>query len=969
MLEINQKFGRYRIISILGSGGMGEVYLTEDTQLKRQVALKILNLKFSQNNEYQRRFTREAQAISALNHPNIVTIYEVGELEKIHYIAMEFVKGDSLRHLIQNREITLNKAVDIGIQTASALAAAHTAGIIHRDIKPENIVRRPDGIIKVLDFGLAKQTNHLTGKSDVDPDAPTQEHQLTIPGMIMGTAAYMSPEQARGKDTDERTDIWSLGIVLYEMIAGCVPFTGETKSDMMAAILKSDLPPLSVYNPDVPIELENIIAKSVSKNRDDRFFSVQELLLDLKSFQSELNTSIRSFKSDTAATGSFAKAELTNITLSSENTARRRSWWRLTAIPVILLLFGFVLWFLQRNDHTGEINPAFLSSSQVTSWKSDLGEDGSDRARFSPDGKLVAYIASKNGKNSIWLKQLGGGEPFTRKQDDAEDRSPIWSSDGGSIAFISNRGDRRGIWTTPALGGSPNLISPLDSNGRLIYWTKNGATVYFEMKQNLYTLTLATKQIIKLTDFDETKPVNRDFSISPDERKIVYADKTDGQKDLWSAGLHGENPVRLTNDEYDDSQPVWHPDGQRIIYNSTRNGVRQMCLAFLDGRRGVQFTFNDNDSIVSDISSDGTKILYTSNKDDSDLWGARFSDKTDFQVTSDIGAEFWQDAAPNGEDLVYQSAPWTSVGNKPYNSSVVAQKIKNDGQKNMLVPDGFNPQYSPDGKYIAFLHLDSGKISLWLTSSLGGDARQLTGEGVMFSGFSVLPFNRLQTQDFQWSPDSRSLVYYANRDGISNIWQTTIDGTGEKRLTNNEDKTLRFFNPLFSPDGNLTAWTGLSVDEQNKRHWSIWLSAQGNTNKIYQADSVLQIIGWEAAGDELLIKSVDGGNEIQLIPTDVNISQISLKSGEAHLISTLKRVYFFNIKMSPDRKTIAFVTRQNEGDVIQTLPSTGGSAKTLISGNDARVYFSNLTFAPDGKTIYFGKQANWQIISMINNFK
>ena len=969
MLEINQQFGRYRTISVIGSGGMGEVYLAEDTQLKRKVALKVLNLKFSQNEEYQQRFIREAQAISALNHLNIITIYEVGELEKIHFIATEFVEGDSLRVLIKEGKLTLDTIIEIGIGIGSALAAAHTAGIIHRDIKPENILRRTDDVIKVLDFGLAKQTLNLNEKGEIDPDAPTQAQQLTIPGMIMGTATYMSPEQARGTETDERTDIWSLGVVLYEMVAGCIPFTGETKSDMMAAILKSDVPPLSIHNPEVPHELEAIITKAISKKRDDRFSSVQEMLLDLKSLRSESNISSRSFKSNAAETGSFPKAEVTNLTSNAENTVRQRSRWRLAAIPAVLVLFGCLFWLLRQNNHAGEINPASLNSSQVTSWKSDLGEDGNSRARFSPDGKLVAYIASKNGKNSVWLKQIGGGEPFTRKQDDADDRSPVWSPDGGSIAYISNRGERRGIWTIPALGGTPTLLSEIDGGGQLIFWSKDGANIYFEMKQNLYALMLISKQIVKLTNFDEKQPVNRDFDVSPDEKQIVYADKTNGRKDLWTADLHGRNPVRLTDDEYDDSRPFWHPDGRRIIYNSTRNGVRQICLAFSDGRSSVQFTFNDNDSIVSDISGDGTKILYTSNKDDSDLWGARFSDKAGFQITSDIGTEFWQDAAPNGEDLVYQSAPWTSVGNKNYNSSIVTRKIKNDVQKNTLAPDGFNPHYSPDGKQIAFLRLEGGKINLWLTSASGGDARQMSSEGLLFGGFTMLPFNRFQTQDFQWSPDSRALIYCANRDGISNIWETTTDGAGEKRLTVNEDKTLHFLNPLFSPDGSRIVWTGLSVDAQNKRHWSIWMSENGSIGKTYESDVVLQIIGWSASGDELVVKSVNSGNEANTLPADVNISQISLKSGEPHLISTLKNIYFFNIQLSPDRKTVAFVTRQNDSDIIQTLPSTGGTAKTLVSGNDARVYFSNLTFAPDGKTVYYGKQANWQIISMIENFK
>ncbi|MEP7039913.1 MAG: DPP IV N-terminal domain-containing protein, partial [Acidobacteriota bacterium] len=470
-------------------------------------------------------------------------------------------------------------------------------------------------------------------------------------------------------------------------------------------------------------------------------------------------------------------------------------------------------------------------------------------------------------------------------------------------------------------------------------------------------------------DFDETKPVNHDFNISPNEQRIIYTDKKDGQRDLWTADLHGENPVRLTDDEYDDSQPIWHPDEQRVIYNSIRNGVRQICLAFLDGRPNVQLTNNDSDSVVSDISAKGTKILYKSTKDDLDLWGVNLSNKAEFQITSDIGGEFWQDVSPNSETIVYQSAPWTSIENRLTHSLILTQKIKNDGQKITLSSDGFNPRWSPDGNQIAFLHSDGDKKNLWLTSASGGDARQLPSDGILFGGYTLLPFNLAQTQDYQWSPDSRFIIYCANREGVLNVWQTAVDGTGEKRLTDNEDKHLRFFSPLFSPDGSHLLWTGLFTDAQNKRHWSIWLSVDGKTTQIYQSDAVLQIIGWSASEDELIVKSVESGKELQLLPVDVNILQMPLKGGEPHLLSTLKEVYFQNIKLSPDHRTIAFVSRQNDGDAIQILPSTGRTAKTLISSKDVRVYFSNLTFAPDGKTIYFGKQANWQIISMIDNFK
>ena len=970
MITTGDKIDHYQVVSALGTGGMGEVFLAQDTKLHRRVAIKILNDSQSENEDVLRRFKQEARAASALNHPNIVTIYEIGELNELQsYIAMEFVGGETLRNLLKNKKLTLEDALDIAVQTASALAAAHEAGIVHRDIKPENIMRRPDGLVKVLDFGLAKQTGNPSELSEIDPEAPTQEFHLTMPGMIMGTAAYMSPEQARGKSTDARTDIWSLGVVLYEMIMGRAPFIGETKSDVMAAILKNEPPEITLHAPDVPLELEQIINKALGKDLAARYQSVKDLLNDLKFVQSGLNSDKRAISVGLfSSADSISKPRRTEILTEPAFVQKNRQWlW--AAVPAFLFLIGYTVWSARQSPQQAELNPASLVSSQVTSWKSDLGEDNLNRARFSPDGKLVAFVAVKNGKNSIWLKQIGGGEAFTRKQDDADDQSPVWSPDGGTIAYFSDRGGRRGIWTMPALGGPSVLLAPIESRGQLISWTKDGSTIYFEMKQNLYALAVAEKQITKLTDFDEMQALRRDFNISPDGRQIVYADEKDGRKDLWIADIGGAEPTRLTDDDYEDDRPVWHPDGQRVIYNSDRNGINQICLAYLDGKPGVQLTFSDSDSNVSDVSADGGKILYHSTKDDSDLWGAHLADGKEFQLTSDIGSEFWQDVSPDGGSLVYQAVRRSNVGDKLLNSLIIVQKIGGDNLRIEHAPDGFNPQWSPDGSQIAFLRFDGGKNNLWLTSAAGGDARALTTDGVFFSGFTILPFNRLQIE-YQWSPDSRSLIYCADRGGFSNLWQISIDDAVERQLTNNEDKKLRFFNPNISPDGNLVAWTSMFIDSQNKRQWAVWISENGKISRIYQADSVLKLVGWSLSGNELILKTIVGGAEMQTLPVDVDLSQISITGAAApRLISQIKEVYFHNIQLSPDRKTIAFAARQNGTSVIQTLPSSGGAPKTLISASDARVYFSNLQFTRDGKTLYYGKQANWQIISKIDNLK
>src|SRR5881275_774693 len=258
------KLGRYEIRSQIGAGGMGEVYLAQDLTLDRKVALKVLPEDVASNRQRMQRFVQEAKAASGLNHPNIITIHEIGTEPGAHFMVTEFIDGENLRHHLRGAPMTLGEAIDIAIQIASALASAHAAGIIHRDIKPENIMLRTDGIAKVLDFGLAKLTERWR-KDEVDRDAATQAFVHTEPGAVVGTTAYLSPEQARALDVDTRTDIWSLGVVLYEMITGRAPFKGETPSDTSALILTAEPPPLAEYMPDVPPEIERIVRKALQK--------------------------------------------------------------------------------------------------------------------------------------------------------------------------------------------------------------------------------------------------------------------------------------------------------------------------------------------------------------------------------------------------------------------------------------------------------------------------------------------------------------------------------------------------------------------------------------------------------------------------------------------------------------------------------------------------------------------------------
>jgi eukaryotic-like serine/threonine-protein kinase len=334
---IGRDLANYRIVSLLGRGGMGEVYLAEDKRLRRKVALKMLPARFTSDTERVRRFEREASAASSTNHPNIITIHEIGQLDGAHYIVTEFIDGQTLRQRMQTAKLSVNEVVDVAIQVAQALEAAHSAGIVHRDIKPENVMVRRDGLVKVLDFGLAKLTEQhqaMPGNGGIDSQAATLAKVSTDPGTVMGTASYMSPEQARGQKVDARTDIFSLGVALYEMIAGSPPFDGVNALDVIGAILQKEQAPLSQTAAEAPLELEKIVGKTLRKDREERYQTAKDLLIDLKDFKGEL---------------AFAAKLESSGPVNRKNVKRRKLGAFIALLILISIVAGVGLYLYTRN--------------------------------------------------------------------------------------------------------------------------------------------------------------------------------------------------------------------------------------------------------------------------------------------------------------------------------------------------------------------------------------------------------------------------------------------------------------------------------------------------------------------------------------------------------------------------------------------------------------------------------------------
>ncbi|HKP86760.1 MAG TPA: protein kinase, partial [Blastocatellia bacterium] len=552
-----KQIGHYKVMALLGRGGMGEVYLAEDTRLGRRVALKLLPAYFTGDEQRLARFQREARAASALNHPNIITIFEIGQSESIHYISAEHIEGETLRQRLSNARMSVTEALDVAIQAASALAAAHEAGIIHRDIKPENVMLRPDGYVKVLDFGLAKLAE---GKYSGQSSAPTMANISTDSGIVMGTASYMSPEQARGQKVDARTDIFSLGVVLYEMIAGRQPFEGETAPVVISLILGSEPTPLARYSNEVPQSLEWIITKSLTKNRDERYQTAKDLLVDLKRVRKHLEyeaareqsvpprTSSQfdevtivapvTVNTNAGQVGQTAEMKPERTTSSAEviiGEIKRHKKVAAAALVVLALVLGGIGYQLYRLAGEGKPKAAF-QTMKVTR----LTTSGNvTQAAISPDGKYVAYTTSAGGQQSIWLKHIptSSDVQIVPPSKGAYYTDLLFSPDGNFVCYVHNGSAQpaNGLYRIPVLGGSPKKVTERVHGG--FCFSPDG-------------------QRIALTRW---KPYTKD---SPDNN---------GEKQLMIINADGSSERRLTSRFAPTvlDNPAWSPDGRVIACTVT----------------------------------------------------------------------------------------------------------------------------------------------------------------------------------------------------------------------------------------------------------------------------------------------------------------------------------------------------------------------------------------------------------------
>lgn len=972
-VEAGQEVSHYTILSRIGAGGMGEVFLAQDNILERRVALKLLPIGFTEDAERFNRFIREAKTASALNHPNIITIYEIGEastaLGKIQFIATEFIEGETLRTWVVDDETRLREVLNIAIQVASALAAAHRAGVVHRDVKPENVMVRPDGLVKVLDFGLAKLTSQPQGGVNADARRPVNAVE-TQPGMILGTLRYMSPEQARGRSVDARSDIFSLGVLLYELLTSRPLFAGETDADVVAAIIHEEAPPLAEHLSQVPPELERIVQKALAKNAERRYHDARDLQTDLQSLRQESELSAR------RASSTFASTDKPAALNSSGMTEPRFSMRQLLSGVVIALLIAGATWLMVRG--TGQVEtppPESLKNVEVVTWQSAPG-DGYSVGAFSHDGKWVAFTSTKGGAKNIWVKQSASGDAEASTKDRFENENPIWSPDGDEIAFISMRDGQFSIWRKPPFGGSPKRLMKLamdEGNVKLERWSNNGSRIYYESNRNLFALNVNSGQTNQLTHLDSNEVIAFSLSVSVDEQHVAYVTRSDtGGATLNVLPLRGGTARTIAQMNGNARNTVWHPDGKRVFYSADVDGTYQIFVADMDGHKPVQLSLGEKDSMVLDVSADGSKLLYGSSREESDIWGVNVATGEEFTVASDLSSELWPNVSPINKTVAYQAIRNLSEGNNILHSAILTKPLDSSAQASVLTRDAALPVWSPDAILLAFLRITRGSYGLWTISADGGEERQLTTGSVNFSGNSILPYQRIETSHVDWSPDSRWLVYCSDRSGQSNLWLVAADGSSDTQLTNNADSNLELRCPLWSRDGKRLAYSSCAspVETEGKLTYSVWIrEEETKTAKIiFESDSFLRIVGWMPGAQELILATLKSRLGTPT-PVEVQLLRVSALTGAMHPIGMLPAAYLYNIQLAADGRLLAFSSHQDEKDNLWVLPVEGGKARKLTANIEGRRYFSSLAWSPDSRAIYFGKQVRYSQLWMITNLK
>jgi Tol biopolymer transport system component/predicted Ser/Thr protein kinase len=872
---IGRKLLHYGIIEKLGEGGMGVVYKARDTHLDRFVAVKVLPPEKVADAERKRRFVQEAKAASALNHPNIVHVYDISSDGGVDFIAMEYVGGKTLDQLIPRKGMRLNDALKLAVQVADALTRAHAAGIVHRDLKPGNIMVSEHGLVKVLDFGLAKLTESALGEDEATRTAKPRTEE----GTVVGTAAYMSPEQAEGKPVDARSDIFSFGAVLYEMVTGARAFRGDSRMSTLAAVLHHEPAPMGG---EIPRELERIIRRCLRKDADKRFHHMVDVRVALEELKEE------------SGSGRLAVSPQTVV-----EPARKlpRVW--ILAIAATLLTALSVAWLALRPEGSPA---AAVRLAPLTAYAGWAGEPC-----FSPDGNEVVFSwnGEKQDNFDIYRILIGGGTPLRLTADPRSDYSPAWSPDGRWVAFLREVSDQgSSLILLPALGGPERALSDVAgarsfwAGERYVGWSPDGKWLAVRDGGSLALVSAETgaKRVL-------TEPLRgqRDFdpSISPDGRSVAFVRQMTLmvnhlqvlrlQEDLSPAG----KPVALTRGNLIAGSPVWSPDGTQIQFAWGTSGNVRLWKVPADGTgepRPASAFAEDIDSPA--ISHQKSRMIYVRRAIDLNIWGLALSGRgggtaRPVPVLASTQIEFEPRYSPDGKRLTF----WSNRTGEPEIWVSGSDGSNARPLTSMKGPNGGCPRWSPDGARIAFDARVAGQSDIHVVQVSGGQVRPL----VTHPAEDRVP---------SWSGDGKWVYFASNRSGRDEIWKLPPGGGEPVQVTRNGG-----FGPLESSDGKMLFYA------KNSNNWkptSLWrVPVEGG-----REEQVLEIMAnWGTfcpVSDGIYFARNLGPGRGAVVEF------LSFASGRIEPVTDLEKPLYLGLAVAPDRSRILFtqIDRQESNLIL-----------------------------------------------------
>ena len=917
------KFGTYTILSDLGHGGMGSVYLAIDSRLGRKVAIKVLSLSLIKDETRLRRFRQEARAASKISHPNVAAIYEIGSVAESHFIAMEFIDGITLRERLSKGPLALKEAIEIAIQVGLAIESAHATGIVHRDIKPENIMVRPDGYVKVLDFGLAKLTEayqHNPEEGFLQSSSTTRAIP-TEPGMLMGTLTYMSPEQARGLHIDPRTDVWSWGVVLYETIAGEAPFKGETTSDLLADILRAE-PALPAPNQfEIPAGLKEILRRSLTKNRETRYATMTDVLAAMRRLQKDMEIrgdagrfapglrmsepqSLSTQEVEQAESGKIREPLITDAgvigsffrrtapvfrrTLSSIS-GKLAGVSRPTRVSAMALIFGLAI-FVIAVVTVRQLRPAPLPVKPLQFTR--LSSEGNIlEAAISPDGKYVASVLDETDARSIWIRQTNTSANLQIVAPTQALYSALsFSPDSDNVYYLENKAGLGVLYLVSVLGGAPRKLS--EDVDTPVTFSPDGLRMAFVRQDINGSSVLIT----------------------------ANADGTD-QKTLTAL----KRPLSFASDWQYSTGPVWSPDGKVIacpaIDEANSSHVDVLGVRTTDG---VVQTINSQKGFLARVRrlvwvSDSSGLVMTAkdqNTSPHQLWFLSYGAGETRNITNDADEYVGLSATKDSRTLLTTkinaiSSLWIT------DATSQARQISSTNH------DGGNGiSWTPDGRIVYAKNVGSSS-DLWMMNSDGSGRTQLTFDGQRNTEPSV-------------SPDGRYVVFVSFREGKPHVWRISINGTGLKQLTTGSYEDI----PIFSRDSKEVIYRRLDPP-------GLWtISVDGGEPALLTKEPLPFM---DVSPDGSRIAALEHDDKL---PAPWRATIALYRGGPP--ISTFAVPVGFRpslpgIRWSPDGSRITYVVSTKGASNVWSQPISGGPPQQLTTFTEGQILY--FAWSVDGRLV------------------